>query len=39
MCQSKEISHTRDESEEVEEKRKKDLRRRMKEFITHFTEE
>jgi len=28
MCQSKEVSHTRDESEEVEEERKRDLRRR-----------
>jgi len=38
MCQSKEISHTRDESEEVEEERKRNLRREMKRFITHFTE-
>jgi len=30
MCQSKEISHTRDESEEVEEERKRNLRRKMK---------
>jgi len=38
MCQSKEISNTRDDSEEVEEKRKKDLRKEMRRFITHFTE-
>jgi len=38
MCQSKEISHTRDDDEEVEEERKKDLRKKMKKFITHFTE-
>jgi len=30
MCQSKKISHTKDENEEVEEERKKDLRRRMR---------
>jgi len=30
MCQSKEISHTRDESKEVEEERKRNLRRKMK---------
>jgi len=30
MCQLKEISHTKDESEEVEEKRKRDLRRKMR---------
>jgi len=30
MCQSREISHTKDENEEVEEERKRDLRRRMK---------
>jgi hypothetical protein len=34
----KKISHTRDESEEVEEEKKKNLRRKMKRFITHFTE-
>jgi len=28
MCQLKKISHTRDENEEVEEERKRDLRRR-----------
>jgi len=28
----------RDEGEEVEEERKRDLRRRMRRFITHFTE-
>jgi len=28
MCQLKEISHTRDENEEVEEERKRDLRRK-----------
>jgi len=28
----------RDKNEEVEEKRKRDLRRRMRRFITHFTE-
>jgi len=38
MCQSKEISHTRDDDEKVEEERKKDLRRKMRKFITHFTE-
>jgi len=38
MCQLKEISHTRDDDEEVEEERKKDLRKKMKKFITHFTE-
>ncbi len=38
MCQSREISHMRDEGEEVEEERKRDLRRRMRRFITHFTE-
>jgi len=38
MCQLKEISNTRDDSEEVEEKRKKDLRKEMRRFITHFTE-
>jgi len=38
MCQSKKISHTKDDSEEVEEERKKDLRRKVREFITHFTE-
>ena len=27
----------RDEGEEVEEERKRDLRRRMRRFITHFT--
>jgi len=30
MCQLREISHTKDENEEVEEERKRDLRRRMK---------
>jgi len=38
MCQSKKISHTKDNDEEVEEERKKDLRKKMREFITHFTE-
>jgi len=28
----------RDEGEEVEEERKRNLRRKMKRFITHFTE-
>jgi len=28
----------KDDSEEVEEKRKRDLRRKMREFITHFTD-
>ena len=28
----------RDKSEEVEEERKRDLRRKMRRFITHFTE-
>jgi len=27
----------KDDNEEVEEERKKDLRRKMREFITHFT--
>jgi len=35
---SKEISHMRDDDEEVEEEKKRDLRRKMREFITHFTE-
>jgi len=39
MCQSRKISHTRGDSEEVEEERKKDLRKEMRKFITHFTEE
>ncbi len=30
MCQLRTISHTRDENEEVEEERKRDLRRRVK---------
>jgi len=30
MCQSKEISHTRDDDEEVEEKKKRNLRRKMR---------
>jgi len=30
MCQSKEISHTRGEDEEVKEERKEDLRKRVK---------
>ncbi len=38
MCQSREISHMRDEGKEVEEERKRNLKRRMREFITHFTE-
>ncbi len=28
----------RGDNEEVEEERKKDLRKKMREFITHFTE-
>jgi len=28
----------RDEGKEVEEERKRNLKRRMREFITHFTE-
>ena len=28
----------RDDDEEVEEEKKRDLRRKMREFITHFTE-
>jgi len=28
----------KDDNEEVEEERKKDLRRKMREFITHFTD-
>jgi len=38
MCQLKEISHTRDDDEEVEEERKRNLRRKMRRFITHFTD-
>jgi len=38
MCQSKEVSHTRDENEEVEKERKRDLRKEVRRFITHFTE-
>jgi len=38
MCQLKEISHTRDDDKEVKEERKRNLRRKMKRFITHFTE-
>jgi len=38
MCQLKEISHIRNDDEEVEEERKKDLRKEMRRFITHFTE-
>ena len=38
MCQLRKISHMRDDNEKVEEERKKDLRRKMREFITHFTE-
>jgi len=38
MCQSRKISHIRDKDEEVEEERKRNLRRKMKRFITHFTE-
>ena len=38
MCQLRKISHTRDEGEEVKEERKRDLRKRVREFITHFTE-
>jgi len=38
MCQSKKISHIKGDDEEVEEERKKDLRKKMREFITHFTE-
>jgi len=30
MCQSRKISHMRDESEEVEKKRKRDLRKEMR---------
>jgi len=30
MCQSKKISHTKDENEEVKKERKRDLRRKMK---------
>jgi len=32
MSQSKEISHTRDESKKVKEERKRDLRREMREI-------
>jgi len=38
MCQLRKISHTKDNDEEVEEERKRNLRRKMKKFITHFTE-
>jgi len=38
MCQLKEILHTRDNDEEVEEERKRNLRKEMRRFITHFTE-
>jgi len=38
MCQLRKISHTRDNDEEVEEERKRNLRKNMREFITHFTE-
>jgi len=38
MCQLKKVSHTRDNSEEVEEERKRNLRKEVKKFITHFTE-
>jgi len=38
MCQLKEISHMRDDDEKVEEERKRNLRKKMKKFITHFTE-
>jgi len=38
MCKLKEILHTRDDDEEVEEERKRNLRKEMREFITHFTE-
>jgi len=38
MCQSRKISHTRDDSEEVKEERKRDLRKEVMRFITHFTD-
>jgi len=38
MCQLKKISCTRDNDEKVEEERKKDLRQKIRRFITHFTE-
>ena len=38
MCQSRKVSHMRGNSEEVEEKRKRNLRRKMRAFITHFTD-
>jgi len=38
MCQSREISHTKDDGEEVEKERKRDLRREVRGFITHFTD-
>ena len=38
MCQLKEILHTRDNDEEVEEERKRNLRKEVRRFITHFTE-
>jgi len=38
MCQLRKISHTRGDSEEVKEERKKDLRKEVVRFITHFTD-
>ena len=32
-------SHTKDDDEEVEKERKKDLRKKMRRSITHFTDE
>jgi len=37
--QSREISHTKDDNEEVEEERKRNLRKEIRKFITHFTDE
>jgi hypothetical protein len=36
--QLRKVSHTKDNDEEVEEERKRDLRRKMRGFITHFTD-
>ena len=38
MYSSRKISHIRDDDEKVKEERKRNLRKKMKEFITHFTE-
>ena len=38
MCQSRKISHTRDDDEEVEEERKREVVHEVRGFITHFTD-